>query len=161
MEICRAGESHIPGMIMLLQQVGEVHHNIRPDIFRAGAQKYDEADLKTLLTDKSRPIFVAEEDGAVLGYCFCVLKETANHPVLEDERTLYIDDLCVDENCRGHHVGKLLYEHACRFARQQGCQSVTLNVWCGNDSAMGFYEKMGLRPRNIYMETRLEDDHAE
>ena len=78
-----------------------------------------------------------------------------------DEKTLYIDDLCVDENCRGRHVGKLLYEHACRFAREQGCQTVTLNVWCGNDSAMAFYEKMGLKPRKIYMETRLEDDHAE
>jgi len=160
MNIRFAEERDIPAMIGLLRQVGQVHHQIRPDIFRRGAQKYDEAALAALLQDPHRPIFIAEEEN-VLGYCFCVLKETANHPVLEDERTLYIDDLCVDENCRGHHVGKLLYEHACRFARQQGCQSVTLNVWCGNDSAMGFYEKMGLRPRNIYMETRLEDDHAE
>lgn len=160
MNIRFAEERDIPAMIGLLRQVGQVHHQIRPDIFRCGAQKYDEAALAALLQDPLRPIFIAEEEN-VLGYCFCVLKETANHPVLEDERTLYIDDLCVDENCRGRHVGKLLYEHACRFARQQGCQSVTLNVWCGNDSAMGFYEKMGLRPRNIYMETRLEDDHAE
>ena len=81
--------------------------------------------------------------------------------MLEDARTLYIDDLCVDENCRGRHVGKLLYEHACRFARAQKCNTVTLNVWQGNDSAMAFYEKMGLKRRKIYMETRLEDDHAD
>ena len=150
----------IPAMIDLLRQVGQVHHNIRPDIFRDGAQKYDEAALAELLQDPTRPIFIAE-DGQVLGYCFCILEETANHPVLEDEKTLYIDDLCVDENCRGRHVGKLLYEHACAFAREQNCQTVTLNVWCGNDSAMAFYDKMGLKPRKIYMETRLEDDHAD
>lgn len=150
----------IPAMIDLLRQVGQVHHNIRPDIFRDGAQKYDEAALAELLQDPTRPIFIAE-DGQVLGYCFCILEETANHPVLEDEKTLYIDDLCVDENCRGRHVGKLLYEHACAFAREQNCKTVTLNVWYGNDSAMAFYDKMGLKPRKIYMETRLEDDHAD
>ena len=160
MNIRFAEPKDIPAIIDLLRQVGQVHHNIRPDIFRNRAQKYNEADLAELLLDSHRPIFIAE-DSAVLGYCFCILKETTNHPVLEDEKTLYIDDLCVDENCRGKHVGKQLYEHACRFAREQGCQTVTLNVWCGNDSAMAFYEKMGLMPRNIYMETRLEDNHAD
>lgn len=160
MNIRFAETKDIPAMIDLLRQVGQVHHNIRPDIFRSGAQKYDEAALAELLRDPQRPIFIAEEE-KVLGYCFCILEETADHPVLENERTLYIDDLCVDENCRGKHVGQHLYNHACRFARAQGCQTVTLNVWCGNDSAMAFYDKMGLKPRKIYMETRLEDDHAE
>ena len=155
-----AEEKDIPGILQLLLQVGEVHHRIRPDIFRSGAQKYDEAALAELLLDPQRPIFIAEEE-KVLGYCFCILEETADHPVLENEKTLYIDDLCVDENCRGKHVGQHLYNHTCRFAKEQGCQTVTLNVWCGNDSAMAFYEKMGLTPRKIYMETRLEDDHAE
>ena len=160
MNIRFAEAKDIPAMIDLLRQVGQVHHNIRPDIFRSGAQKYDEAALAELLRDPQRPIFIAEEE-KVLGYCFCILEETADHPVLENERTLYIDDLCVDENCRGKHVGQHLYNHACRFARAQGCQTVTLNVWCGNDSAMAFYDKMGLKPRKIYMETSLEDDHAE
>ena len=151
MEIRFAEPRDIPGIIDLLQQVGEVHHKIRPDIFRAGAQKYNEADLETLLKDPDRPVFVAAEE-KVLGYCFCIRKETADNPVLVDDRTLYIDDLCVDENCRGKHVGKVLYEHACAYAKDTGCRSVTLNVWCGNDSAMAFYEKQGLKPRNIYME---------
>ena len=160
MNIRFAENKDIPAIIGLLRQVGQVHHNIRPDIFRSGAQKYDEAALAELLLDPRRPIFIAEE-GAVLGYCFCILEETVNHPVLEDERSLYIDDLCVDENCRGKHVGSALYDQVCRFARETGCQTVTLNVWHGNHSAMAFYEKLGLTPRKTYMETRLEDDHAE
>ena len=150
-------ETDIPAMIALLRQVGQVHHEVRPDIFRSGAQKYDEAALQELLKDASRPIFIAEEAGRVLGYCFCILEETRNDSVLVDNRTLYIDDLCVDANCRGQHVGKQLYDHACAYARQQKCQSITLNVWCGNDSAMAFYQKRGMKPRKIYMETRLEE----
>ena len=158
MNIRFAMEADIPGMIELLKQVGEVHHQIRPDLFRAGAQKYNAADLKALLKDANRPILIAAEGDQVLGYCFCMLEETKGNPVLLDHRSLYIDDLCVDERCRGQHVGKALYGHACAYARSLHCDSVTLNVWCGNDSAMAFYEKQGLKPRNIHMELRLEDN---
>jgi len=157
MEIRLANNSDIPGMIELLKQVGEVHHKIRPDLFRAGAQKYSVSDLEELLKDSTSPIFVGVEDGRMLGYCFCILEEVKDNPVLRDVKSLYIDDLCVDETIRGRHVGSRLYEHVCNYAKEIGCRSVTLNVWCGNDSAMAFYESRGMKPRKIYMETTLEE----
>ena len=155
MTIERANESHIPGLIRLLYQVGEVHHQIRPDIFRAGALKYDEKDLEVLLADENRPVFVAAEDGKVLGYCFCVIEDSRGSTVLTDRVEVYIDDLCVEESCRGQGVAKQLYEDTCAWAKGLGCAFVTLNVWCGNDGAMKFYEKMGLTPRKIFMEVKL------
>ena len=158
MEIRLAEIRDIPGMIALLKQVGQVHYEIRPDLFREGAQKYDEADLEALLQDSSRPIFVAAEGDKVLGYCFCICKITENNTVLRDRRELYIDDLCVDGHCRGLGVGGKLYDHAVAFARAEKFDAVTLNVWFGNDSAMRFYENRGLKPRNIHMEMVLEDN---
>ncbi|MGM9659068.1 MAG: GNAT family N-acetyltransferase [Faecousia sp.] len=155
MEIRLASTGDIPGILDLLLQVGEVHHKIRPDLFRAGAQKYDEAALKDLLKDPNRPIFAAVEAGKLLGYCFCIVELTKDSPVLMDQKSLYIDDLCVDETCRGKHVGSALYDYAVNYAREIGCDTVTLNVWCGNDSAMAFYESRGLKPRNIHMEAKL------
>ena len=157
MTIRYAQEQDIPVMIDLLQQVGEVHHQIRPDLFRSGAQKYSENDLAELLQDEKRPIFVGVEEGKMLGYCFCILEEVKDNPVLCDVKSLYIDDLCVDENIRGKHVGSRLYDHVCAYAKSIGCKSVTLNVWCGNDSAMAFYESRGMKPRKIYMEASLEE----
>ena len=157
MKICFAESRHMEGMIRLLQQVGEVHRVIRPDIFRAAAQKYDEQALQALLQDENRPIFIAEEGGRVLGYCFCVWKDYRGSGVQTDRVELYIDDLCVDETCRGQGVATALYRHVTAFARDRGCAFITLNVWCGNDSAMAFYEKMGLTPRHIMMEQKLED----
>ena len=155
MEIRLANLADIPGMIELLKQVGEVHHQIRPDLFRGGAQKYNEADLEALLQEVTRPIFVAVEGDKMLGYCFCILEKVKDNPVLRDVKELYIDDLCVDENIRGRHVGSRLYDHVCGYAREIGCKNVTLNVWCGNDSAMAFYQSRGMKPRKIYMETQL------
>ena len=91
----------------------------------------------------------------MLGYCFCIHKETKDNPVLQDEKSLYIDDLCVDETCRGKHIGQQMYDHVCKYARGEGFRTITLNVWCGNDSAMAFYQKQGMKPRNITMESVL------
>ena len=155
MNIRFANPSDIPAMIALLQQVGEVHHQIRPDLFRGGAQKYSETDLEELLKDESKPIFVADDGGFVAGYCFCQIRDYAGSTVQASRKELYIDDLCVDENRRGQHVGSVLYDHAVTFGKEIGCDFLTLNVWCGNDSAMAFYEKMGMTPRHVMMEMKL------
>ena len=155
MNIRFATEHDIPGMLRLLEQVGEVHHQIRPDIFRPGALKYDEAALQKLLTDRCRPILIAELDDIVAGYAFCVIKVTENNPVLADGKSLYVDDLCVEETLRGQGIAQALYARVKELARELGCDTVTLNVWCGNDGAMRFYQKAGLLPRNSMMEYKL------
>ena len=150
--------SDIPRLLELLEQVGAVHHEIRPDIFRPDARKYDALQLMQLLQQEDHPIFVAEADDTVAGYCFCVRKQTQDSTVLTDRVEFYIDDLCVEESLRGTGIAKALFAYVKAYAHQQGCHSVTLNVWCGNHSAMAFYEKQGLTPRNIMMELRLEDE---
>lgn len=152
MEIRFAQSRDIPGMLNLLQQVGEVHHQIRPDLFRSGAQKYDEAALEALLKNPDRPIFIAQNEGQVAGYAFCILQITKDDPVLRDRKVLYIDDLCVDEAQRGRGVAGALYQQVCQYARSIGCDAVTLNVWSGNDTAMAFYQKCGLKPQKVGME---------
>ena len=157
MEIRFAQPEDIPGILDLLLQVGQVHHLGRPDIFRAGAQKYNDRQVLAMLDRRDDPIFVATEGGKVLGYGFCFLKVHENDPVIADFRELYIDDLCVDESCRGQQVGKQLYRHICDYAKTLGCRSVTLNVWSCNPGAMAFYEKMGMLPQKVGMEMILED----
>ena len=147
-----AQEKDIPKFSDLLSQVDLVHHQGRPDIFKIG-RKYGEAELKELLRDARRPILVCvdEQDG-VQGYCFCILQQHVDNSVLTDIKTLYIDDLCVDEGLRGKHIGRELYEAAVAFAREQGCYNITLNVWSCNPSALKFYESCGLVPQKIGME---------
>ncbi len=153
--IRRAEERDIPAIDDLLSQVLNVHHEGRPDLFRSNARKYTDSELMEILRDESRPVFVAEEDGTVTGYAFCIFQQHIGHNILTDIRTLYIDDLCVDEKFRGRHIGTALYEYVLAFAREHGCYNVTLNVWACNEDAMRFYERLGLRTQKIGMETIL------
>ena len=154
--IRRAEKKDIPGILDLLVQVDMVHHNGRPDLFKGPATKYTGEELEELLMDDSRPVFVyADEQDRILGHAFCIMQQHVNDHVLTDILTLYIDDICVDENARGKHVGKSLYEHVLAYAREKGCYNVTLNVWACNEPAMRFYESCGLVPQKIGMEKIL------
>ncbi|MCI8404126.1 MAG: GNAT family N-acetyltransferase [Clostridia bacterium] len=153
MRIRRAEQRDADKIKDLLNQVLTVHYNGRPDLFKSNCRKYDDDELNELIKNDMRPIFVAEEK-VVLGYAFCVIKENRNHN-MTDIKTLYIDDLCVDENARGQHVGTVLYEYVKEYARTIGCYNLTLNVWACNESTVKFYEKLGLKPQSTMMETIL------
>lgn len=155
MNVRRAVEKDIPGILELLVQVDMVHHNGRPDLFKGPATKYDAKELRQILTDDETPVFVCVEGERVLGHAFCIHKQEKENAVLTDIKTLYVDDICVDENARGKHVGTMLYEHVHRYAKEKGFYNITLNVWTCNPGAMKFYETLGFLPQKIGMEMLL------
>ena len=170
----KACKADVERMIALLHQVNMVHHVIRPDLFKPHTTKYSAQELEALLGDESKPIFVfegrpsadeqtgrpsadgcADLRGEVVGYAFCQVTAVANHALLQDAKTLYIDDICVDERARGQHVGAALYEHVVQYARSIGCHNITLNVWEGNEPALAFYRSMGMGVQKTTMEVVL------
>lgn len=156
MNIRRAKDMDMEGINKLLYEVLLVHHTGRPDLFKADAKKYTDEELRAIIADDSRPIFVAvDEKEEVIGYAFCVFQQHVNNNILTDIKTLYIDDLCVDEKRRGMHIGKQLYKYVVDFAKRQGCYNLTLNVWSCNENAMKFYERCGLIPQKVGMEKIL------
>jgi len=156
MKIIRAKAEHIPMMNRLLYQVNAVHHVGRPDLFKPNCKKYTDKELKALLKDDNKPVFLCLDDaGNLLGYVFCVLKCYQNDNIYTDRKTLYIDDLCVEALVRGKHVGTELYQYVLEYARSVGCYNVTLNVWKCNPDAEAFYQAMGMKPYKTGMETIL------
>lgn len=153
--IRRAEEDDIPAIDKLLFEVHKVHSDVRPDLFKTGAKKYSDDELKKIIADDKSPVFVADKDGEIAGYIFCVHKQYINDNNMTDIKTLYIDDLCVDKAFRGKHIGKALYEYALDYAKRCGCYNVTLNVWADNVNALRFYKKIGLNIQKIGMEKIL------
>ena len=154
--IRRAENRDIPVIMELLVQVNMVHHNGRPDLFKGPATKYTAEELREILRDETKPVFVwTDAEGRVKGYAFCVLQQILHSNLMTDIKTLYIDDLCVHEQARGEGIGKDLYDYVLRYARETGCYNVTLNVWSMNPGAMRFYEKCGLVPYKVGMEKIL------
>lgn len=157
MAIRRAQNSDIPRLHELLTQVNNVHAKGRPDLFKSGNRKYTDKQLEDIIADTEHsPIFVlTNENDMVLGYCFCVVEQFINDNNRTDVKTLYIDDLCVDEAHRRQHIAQRLFDYVVDYARGNGFYNVTLNVWECNPGARAFYDSCGMRPLKTYLETIL------
>ena len=151
--IRRAEERDIPRLLELLKQVNQVHFELRPDLFKKET-KYNANDLERLLKNEDHVIFVYDDEG-VQGYLFSEIKDYTKNQLLQPIKTLYIDDLCVDEQSRGNHVGKKLLEHAKEYAKENHFHNITLHVWEGNDSAYEFYKRNGMKEQSRTMEMIL------
>lgn len=154
--IRRAERSDIPQIMKLLHQVNDVHAEGRPDLFVKGHTKYTADEVAQIIETPETPVFACTgANNEMIGYCFCMVQDHTEEKHLAPIKTLYIDDLCVDENTRGQHVGESLYEYVKSYARENGFHNITLNVWSENHGAVKFYEKMGLRPFKTGMEEIL------
>ena len=156
MNIRRALEKDVDNLYELLRQVQGLHADGRPDIFKAGTNKYDKPAIKKILGDPLTPVYVAVDDAdSAIGYAFCAIKEEKGSENLRPLKTFYIEDLCVAESLRGKGIGKSLYHHVKGVAQSQKCYHLTLNVWHLNQMAVKFYEKLGMQPLKTTMEEIL------
>lgn len=138
----------------LLYQVHKVHSDARPDLFKQGAKKYTDEEVLKIINDSHYKVFVADIDSKVVGYAFCIIKEEESNSLCHI-KTLYVDDLCVDKEIRGKHIGSSLFNSVCDYAKKNNFYNVTLNVWASNKEALKFYEKIGLQIQKIGMEKIL------
>ena len=150
-----AGLRDIPRILELLRQVNNVHHDIRPDLFVKYKTKYEAEELALLMGKPDAAIFVAEDAARhVYGYLFALIRASKGSNLVP-HKSLYIDDLCVDAAARGMGIGSFLLDRAKAYAKSIACDSITLNVWQGNDPAQRFYEDNAFSVRSYTMECEL------
>jgi ribosomal protein S18 acetylase RimI-like enzyme len=150
--IRRANPDDTGGVMRLLLYNTGFHHKHRPDIYKAGSKKYTEVEFENLLKNEKYPVFVAvNENGDVLGFCFCQ-EIVGQPPILNEHTTLYIDDICVDENYRRLGTGRKLFYTAVEYAEQIGAYNIELNVCEFNEAAIKFYESLGFGTQKRKME---------
>lgn len=151
----KARYNDVPAILHLLEQVNMVHHLGRPDIFKK-ATKYTDDELKAIMDDPGQLLLVAEDgEGKVCGHAFCIFQQHLGSQLLTDIKTLYVDDICVDDGHRRQNIGTALYEAVRKAATEHDCHNITLNVWELNPGAMAFYRSLGLTPLKTMLEERL------
>jgi len=68
---------------------------------------------------------------------------------------LYLEDLFVVPEMRGHGFGKAMLVELARIARERNCGRFEWSVLDWNESAIGFYKKLGAVPMEDWMIMRV------
>lgn len=136
----------------LMAQVHKLHVEGRPDLYVDVEHIYSMEMFREMVENENMISIAAEENDAIVGICFVSMREKT---CMVSRKTAYMDDLCVDESCRGKGIGKNLFVYAKKRAKEMGAERMDLMVWNFNESALKFYEKMGMKPQRYIMEEYL------
>jgi GNAT superfamily N-acetyltransferase len=124
--------------------------------------KFEKLEDEVVLTDDllrnglfgTRPYaetVIAEKDGKPIGFAlfFHTFSTFLARP------GIYLEDLFVLEEHRGHGVGRALLSHLAHLAVERGCGRLEWAVLNWNRDAIGFYERLGARPNSEWTVYRL------
>jgi ribosomal protein S18 acetylase RimI-like enzyme len=112
--------------------------------------------LVSQLDDPDSVIFVAELDGAVIGYCYCVI-EPLSWKELRDEAG-FISDLALEPSARRRGAGRALVQHAIAWFRERRMRRVMLWTSTQNTAARDLFASAGFRPTMTEMTMDLDQD---
>lgn len=150
-----AEKDDYPGIYRLLLQIAGLHAQWRPDLFRPHPKLTEKDFRRRLKKSAKQPILVAISDGRLVGHMFAAITHVKQRSHIKGRCMLYVEDLCVDEACRGQGVGRRLMQEADRLAREHECTLMELNVYSCNESAVAFYTSLGYTPQRLGLEKRL------
>ena len=147
-------------LVKLVYQVHELHYEHRPDIYVDGNPLPKEY-FDNMLNDENALNIVFEENGKIMGLLMAEKKHNNAIPIAKERITYFIDDIVVDSNYRRKGIGKALYEHLLNIAKSDKIDSIELNVWAFNKSALKFYESLGMTVKNMKLENILSNNNVD
>lgn len=147
-----AVESDREAVNRLAKQVHSLHVSWRPDIYEMAGELYSEERFQEAVA--RRQLYVAKVGGLVAGYALLLIRNW-DAPGLVKRRVLLIDELCVDEICRGQGIGTEMMEDIRALAKAFGCTDLQLGVYPQNEAAVAFYRKCGFSIRSIDLHSKV------
>lgn len=133
---------------VLARQVHSLHLAWRPDVFAQTDCLYPED--RFLEAIRNRSLYVAKLGGEVAGYALLPIVEI-DVPAMTRRRIMKVEELCVEESCRGQGIGRAMMEDILALARAFRCRDVELQVYPQNQQALAFYQACGFQIRNVSM----------
>lgn len=139
----------VPEILRLVRELAEYERALHE-------VKATEDQLRARLFGDDPKVFahVAEHDGRVVGFAVWFL----TFSTWNGTHGIYLEDLFVEPEYRGHGYGKGLLTELARVADDRGYGRVEWSVLDWNEPAIGFYKALGARPQGEWTVHRLAGD---
>lgn len=128
---------------LLCAQVDALHARGRPDVFQEPPELRSIEFLQSRLAKTDAAMFVADIDGAVVGFAFVQLGCPHDDAMHRPRVFAYLEDIVVSSDHRRLGVGKALMQKVEAWAGDRNVDQIELTVWEFNEEAKEFYEALG------------------
>lgn len=144
--IRRAGRDDVPAVVELNGIIQGLHYGRRPDWFKPVDAASFVSIVGRWLDSPDAVVFVAEQDGEVIGYAAGIQSERSDHPLVHPATYVELDQIVVALTHRGRGIGRALGERVISWAESQGVQRVEVATWAFDDAAVPLFEQLGFTP---------------
>lgn len=125
----------------MTDEVAQALIRLLPQLSRS-ATGIDRAQLTTLVEHQANTVLIARLEGRIVGSLTLVV-----FPLLTGVRA-WIEDVVVDEQARGHGVGRELTVEAVRLANAMGARTIDLTSRPAREAAHRLYQGVGFEVRD-------------
>ena len=156
MTIRRAIESDAPALGRLGGLLLRTHYEFDRQRFMAPGDDPESgyaSFLRWQMQEEDVAIFVAEQDGQVVGYVYAGLEPQSWKELREAAG--FIHDVIVDATGRRSGVATALVEAAAHWLKERGAPRVLLWTASPNEAAQRLFERLGFRKTMIEMTREL------
>ncbi|MHC1709588.1 MAG: N-acetyltransferase family protein [Methanomassiliicoccales archaeon] len=114
----------------------------------------EEVLMDSLFTKRQAEVLIGELNGRPVAFALFF----HNFSTFLGKANLYLEDLFVDEECRGLGLGKIMFSCLAKVAVDRGCER--LDWWCldWNESSIAFYKSMGAEPMSDWTVYRIDGE---
>jgi GNAT superfamily N-acetyltransferase len=152
-----ATSDDLPALGRLGARLMRTHFDFDPQRFMAPGTDASDGYAwflgRQLRDEENAVIFVAEQEGEVIGYVYAAL-EPISWKELRDACG-FIHDILVDESHRRAGTATALMEAAMRWLRDRGAPRVILGTAEKNDAAQRLFARLGFRRTMVEMTREL------
>lgn len=133
----------------IIAKLHKLHVENRPDFYIENEHPINKKEYKAMLNNQNKINIAYIIDDEIVGVCFATIKDRI-------EKSIYIDDIFVLEEFRHQGIATKLYKQVESIAKDIGAKRIDLTVWQFNNTALKFYESLGMEAQRKILETRLE-----
>lgn len=150
-----AEKSEIPRINVLRKQVNDLHVEGRPETFKPGFCEELQDYLQVFFEEPGRAVIVAECGGEICGFAMVRYIQREETLYCHAESYYEIDEFGVDAAHQRQGIATKLFDFMKQDAVSRGFARIDLNMWEFNETALAFYEAMGMKTYRRYMELKL------
>ena len=129
--------------------VQKIHADAYPKLFKQPVSRsFAVPFMERQLIDPSNVFFIANLEGVDIGYVFVRIVDRPENLLMYAWKFIYIEHISINPPYQRKGYGQMLLEEITQLAKENGIETIALDIWTFNQQSGSFFRKQGFEAYN-------------